>query len=258
MGKNDWRRDIREVPIAALEDGASLRVAQAASADRDFCPERESCPNFDRIARIYPWMELATFGPWLQRCRCAFLGQLAECRRALVLGDGDGRFSARLLRDNAAASVDAVDASPAMLWALMRRAGRHASRVSACAADARCWRPQLDRYDLVVTHFFLDCLTTDEVRRLARTVRRAVEDRALWVVSEFAIPQNGFGRFVARPLVAGLYWAFGVLTGLRVRSLPDHASALREAGFALECRRTWLGGLLVSELWSAEDAPGRG
>jgi SAM-dependent methyltransferase len=200
-------------------------------------------------------MELASFGPWLQWCRCAWLDRLTVCRRALVLGDGDGRFSGRLLRVNRGVTVDAIDASPAMLKALVRRAGPHAARVKAYAADARSWQPNGQGYDLVVTHFFLDCLTTEEVQVLVRAVRSALEDGALWVASEFAVPPNRFGRIVARPLIAALYWAFGRLTGLRVRHLPDHASALRNAGFTLSKRRTWLGGLLISEIWSAGATP---
>jgi hypothetical protein len=103
---------------------------------------------------------------------------------------------------------------------------------------------------LIVTHFFLDCLTTEEVRNLAATLRGSVAPGALWIVSEFAAPQNWFGRLIARPIVSALYRAFGVLTGLKVRELPDYSAALRDAGFALEKRRAWLGGLLVSQLWS--------
>jgi hypothetical protein len=42
-----------------------------------------------------------------------------------------------------------------------------------------------------------------------------------------------------------------VLTGLRVRQLPEHRAALEKAGFVLRERRTWLGGLLVAEMWTA-------
>ena len=215
-------------------------------------------PNFDRLARLYRWMELATFGPWLWRCRRAFLAEAAGYRHALVLGDGDGRFTARLLAENSAITIDAVDASPAMLKALTRRAGRNVARVRTHLADARLWRPGLSsdalaknqRYDLIVTHFFLDCLTTEEVQSLASELRRAVAPSTLWLVSEFAIPAGWFGRMVARPLIRSLYLAFGWLTGLTVRTLPDHQSALGAAGFILLRRRTWLVGLLISELWS--------
>lgn len=195
-------------------------------------------------------MELASFGPWLWWCRCAWLGKLAGCRRALIIGDGDGRFTRRLLAVNPAVTVDAVDASPAMLAALLRRAGSAAGRVRVHMADARGWQASNPPYDLVVTHFFLDCLTTDEVAALAWDLRSAVSDQALWVVSEFAIPERGLGRLVARTVVAGLYWAFGWLTGLTVCALPDYAAGLEAAGFRLDARRRWLGGLLVSEIWS--------
>jgi hypothetical protein len=105
--------------------------------------------------------------------------------------------------------------------------------------------------DLIVTHFFLDCLTTDEVQSLANTLRLFTSPSALWLVSEFAITPTLFGRLVARPLVSALYAAFALLTGLTVRNLPDYRLAMRTAGFTIRKSRTWLGGLLISELWSA-------
>jgi hypothetical protein len=69
------------------------------------------------------------------------------------------------------------------------------------------------------------------------------------VISEFAVPTTRFGRWVARPLVAFLYRAFGLLTGLDIRQLPDYAAGLQAAGFVLEQRRTMLGGLLTAEAW---------
>ncbi len=65
--------------------------------------------NFDRIARPYRWLEYLSFGPMLERCRFYRIPQLTAARRALVLGDGDGRFLARLLTCNPEVQVDAVD-----------------------------------------------------------------------------------------------------------------------------------------------------
>jgi SAM-dependent methyltransferase len=209
-------------------------------------------PNFDRLARVYRWMEWASFGPFLWWCRCAFLPEMRVCRRALIIGDGDGRFTARLLETNQEVQVEAVDASAAMLRALVGRAGRHAARVRTICGDVRkVQQESLFACDLVVTHFFLDCLSTEDVRALAERVRVSATEKALWVVSEFAVPEGLFGRWVARPLVGGLYWAFGWLTGLRQHKLPEYAAAMRAAGLGLVKRRTWLGGLLVSEVWQS-------
>lgn len=216
-------------------------------------------PNFNRLARLYLWMELVSFGPWLMLCRCAFQHECRAARRALALGDGDGRFTARLLRENSSIQIDAVDVSPAMLEALVYRAGPDSARVHAFRADIRQWQPENPPYDLIVSHFFLDCLTSFEVQTLAATLAPAVSPGSLWIVSEFAVPANWFGWLVARPAVWALYRAFGWLTGLQVRSLPNHSLALRQAGFILQERKRWLGGLLISELWALAPAgPGLG
>jgi SAM-dependent methyltransferase len=210
-------------------------------------------PAFDRLAHVYRWMEWLSFGPFLWRCRCAFLHRLSHCRRALVLGDGDGRFTARLLAHNPAILVDAVDASPAMLSELARRAGPHRGRVRIEVADIRTFEPPAADYDLVVTHFFLDCLAPDEIESLAARLRSRLPPDAAWVVSEFNLPASRFGRYIAGLLIALLYRAFGILTGLAIRSLPDHRKALAQSGFILRHQRKWLAGLLVSQWW--EPAP---
>jgi SAM-dependent methyltransferase len=213
-------------------------------------------PNFDYLARPYRWLEYLSFGPYLQRTRTHFLSELRQCRRALVLGDGDGRFTAALLDANPEVQVHAVDASPKMLRALERSAGRHVHRVTTEIADVREWRPTGKmEYDLITTHFFLDCLNTAEVAELAARLAPAISTNARWVVSDFAIPESLFGKLLAAPLVASLYEAFRLLTGLRLRQLPDHSSALMDAGWTLEVQQHRLRGLLVCQLWL--DASGK-
>ena len=211
---------------------------------------RNDTPTFDRLARVYRWMEWLSFGPYLSRCRRAFLPQCRKARHALVLGDGEGRCTAALLRQNPHVLIDAVDASPAMVQALRRRAGTNRGRLQTEARDLREWSPKPGTtYDRIVTHFFLDCLSTDDVFSLARRVTTAATPDARWVVSEFAVPEGSFGRWIARPLVTLLYKAFGLLTGLRVRQLPDYSRALCASGFRLEQERTLLLGLLVAQVW---------
>ena len=210
-------------------------------------------PRFDHLARVYRWMEWLSFGPWLGWCRTAFLSQMAHSRRALTFGDGDGRFTAQLLAINPQVCVVAVDGSSAMLTRLKENAGSNRRRVRTAVADARKWKPQTDEsFDLIYTHFFLDCLTDDELFPLAREASTALAPGGMWVVSEFAVPKSGPGRLIGRPLVAFLYRAFGLLTGLAVRQLPDYHAALIDAGLSLYAQRKWLFGVLVSECWTRQ------
>ncbi len=213
----------------------------------------DGAPDFGWLAGAYRWMEWLSFGPLLGLCRAEFLGRMGDCKHALVLGDGDGRFTGLLLRECQQIKVHAVDGSSGMLDALVRNCGADGHRLTTERADLRCWQApagSADEFDLVVTHFFLDCLSTDEIFGLARRIRPKLSPGALWVVSEFAVPQGWFGRLVAGPIVNGLYLAFGLLTGLRMRRLPEYGAALRDAGFVRIGSRARLGGLLVSELWA--------
>jgi SAM-dependent methyltransferase len=231
--------------------------------------------NFDRIARPYRWFEYFSFGPMLERCRLYRIPQLISARRALVLGDGDGRFLARLLTRNPHLHADVVDQSPAMLRLLASRvaAVRALDRIQVHQSDALTFNPHPigDRtesrglrpkhvctdgqpYDAVITHFFLDCFTTDEVLALAAKIHPHLAPNARWIVSEFAIPP-GLAALPAKSIVQSLYFAFRLLTGLRTHTLPDYASALTCAGLTLEDRKTFLSGLLVSDSWSV--TPGK-
>lgn len=208
-------------------------------------------PNFDRLARPYRWLEYLTFGPALERCRFHFLPELANARKALVLGDGDGRFLEKLLRKNPGLQADVVDISPAMLEQLSRRLTpeMHANVTLICT-DMREFLPFSQEYDLIITHFSLDCLFQTELNSLVSRIRpRVAPGGAIWVVSEFAYPSGRARGLAGKLLISLLYQSFGWLTGLRVRALPDHEAPLRNAGFICERERSWLGGLLVSQLW---------
>jgi SAM-dependent methyltransferase len=207
--------------------------------------------SFDRLSHVYRWMEYFSFGPYLQQCRRLRIAEMTACRRALVYGDGDGRFLAELVRRLPEIRATTVDASSKMLLRLARRLPSGA-QVRLLHADAlECEPTGLPNapFDLVVSHFFLDCFNEAEIASLVAHVNAAMEKTALWVVSDFAIPRRKPARLLGMLIVWGLYLAFGLLTGLRTRRLPDHAGVMRDAGWMLEDRRELLWGLLVSERW---------
>ncbi len=213
-------------------------------------------PDFNAIARPYRWLEYLSFGPMLERCRFHRLGELADAHHALVLGDGDGRFLTRLLSQNPQIRADVIDLSSAMLRLLSARIAKIGAqdRITLHCADARDFTPTgspCATYDVVITHFFLDCLTTAEIQALVARIRNHLRPGARWIVSEFAIPRGPLS-IPAKLVVRSLYAAFRFLTRLKARRLPDHPAALRACDLALISRRRWLGGLLISEMWEVQ------
>ncbi|AEU36020.1 class I SAM-dependent methyltransferase [Granulicella mallensis] len=204
-------------------------------------------PNFDPIARLYRWAEYLSLGPLLQHTRTHLLPQLTDRRSAFVLGDGDGRFLARLLAQNPLLQALAVDTSATMLQLLQRRCGFASGRLSVQQASALTATPRRDT-DLIVTHFFLDCLTQAEVDELTQRLSAQAQPGTLWLLSDFHVPSGAVGP-MARLYIRALYLAFRLLTGLRVKSLPDPQASLARAGFIAIDKHERLFGMIYTELW---------
>jgi ubiquinone/menaquinone biosynthesis C-methylase UbiE len=211
--------------------------------------------NCDRIARIYRAAEYLSFGGVLQACRVMYLSDAADCRRALVCGDGDGRFTGALLRANGGVRVDYVDLSTGMAEVARRRVeaiGQEAiARASFHAGDVREFSSGdgAAAYDLVTAHFFLDCFDDAEAAIVARRLASFAQPGAMLLLSDFRIPPRGVMRYVAAAIVRGLYAAFRITTGLRVTRLPNYENALKSAGFRKERETMKLDGPLVASLW---------
>jgi SAM-dependent methyltransferase len=189
--------------------------------------------NCDLLARWYRWLEHAAFGGALRRRREAFLFELGNPQKVLVLGDGDGRFLQVFNALYPEAQVDAVDSSARMIELARARA----PGVTFHLADAREFAFE-EEYDLAAAHFFFDCFEEDELRALLSRIHSKS-----WLVSEFRNTRWSW------PVVRGLYFFFRLTTGLRVTSLPDHRRVLEKLGFRREREQNALGGLLVAETW---------
>jgi ubiquinone/menaquinone biosynthesis C-methylase UbiE len=209
--------------------------------------------NCDRIARWYEPAEHLSFRKALEHRRFAYVNLLNESRRAMLCGGGDGRFLARLLRVNPAVEVTYVDLSCEMMRIAERRIMRlgagYRSRVQFFCADVMTFVPPHRDYDLFATHFFLDCLTPEDVRKLILKMAEWTRPQAKWVLSEFRHSQSAFGKLWTGAVIRALYAAFRVTTGLRVRRIPQHAALLVSAGFHRQQCDIASGGLLISELW---------
>jgi hypothetical protein len=211
-------------------------------------------PNFDHVAHIYRWAEYLSLGTLLERTREHFLPSLADRSSALVIGDGDGRFLSRLLRQNFQLKVLAIDSSTVMLQLLRKRCAFAQDRLQTVQASAVDFIAsekvmQTAAPDLIVTHFFLDCLRQSEVDHLAQRLAPQNSSGTLWLVSDFALPHPRVLRPFGALYIRSLYLAFRVLTGLRITHLPNPQSALAQAGFERLARHEKLFGLIYTELW---------
>jgi ubiquinone/menaquinone biosynthesis C-methylase UbiE len=204
--------------------------------------------SFDFIAPHYRRLESVAFANKLQAARAAFLDRIGTPKRALSLGEGNGRFLRELLRKDRAVLVDCVDASARMLQ-LARESVGDESRVRFLHEDLMVWSPEENMYDLIITHFFLDCFAEDEIALAVAKLARAAAPGAVWLLADFSIPPHGLAKIHARLWLYAMYQFFRLTAGITGRELIDPSEFLRAHHFRLEGQNFQRFGLIKSELW---------
>jgi ubiquinone/menaquinone biosynthesis C-methylase UbiE len=213
--------------------------------------------SFDRLAPFYTWMEIVLAGPRLQRCRLAWIDALARCDDILIAGVGHGHFLAAHVQQFPDARITCVDASSGMLHHARRRAERAGARMENLAfvhATLPDWNPPPDRFDAVVTHFFLDCFAPDELHTVVGALAAGAKKNAAWLLSDFNVPPAGFARQRARAVHALMYAFFRRLTKISARALTPPDPFLQAEGFQLTGRASASWGLLHADCWKRSPA----
>jgi ubiquinone/menaquinone biosynthesis C-methylase UbiE len=209
--------------------------------------------SFDALAPWYRTLEWIAFGDDLQRCRIACLGEIAAPHRALIVGEGNGRFLCELLRLHPAVEVDCLDASQRMLRLARKRIDRelpdHAERVRFLHQDVTSWAAPEHHYDLLVTHFVLDCFPEAELGGIMKKLARAGTDDANWLLADFCVPRKGMARLRAGGWLAGMYLFFRLVAHIQATQLIDPTRFMRGERFVLARQCFFQRGMLKSEMW---------
>ena len=210
--------------------------------------------SFGLIAPHYRWLEKIVFGNALQRARTRWIDTIARPKRTLIVGEGDGRFLCELVRAFPKIDVDCVDASEAMLQLARARLRRmhpeSFSRVHFVCEDILQWSPRKS-YDLLVTHFFLDCFPGRELQAIIAKLASAAEPGAVWLIADFTIPRKRFARAHARLWLRMMYTFFRATSGIAANELVDPTPYLDGHGFIQASENLSRGRMLRSDVYVA-------
>jgi ubiquinone/menaquinone biosynthesis C-methylase UbiE len=211
--------------------------------------------SFDRVAPHYRWLETLVFGNQLQQARLAFLKQIASPRRVLIVGEGNGRFLGEFMTAHPHAAVDCVDASGRMIALARARLGKE-SLVDFIQADIRSLELVPNSYDLIVTHFVLDCFGERTLAALIPKLANSATPHAQWLLADFFQPATRRRKLRARVLVALMYSFFRVVAAIEARYLIDCGPFLQANGFALLGAVQSPDEIVRSEMWQRNPPPG--
>ncbi|HST31737.1 MAG TPA: class I SAM-dependent methyltransferase [Chthoniobacterales bacterium] len=212
--------------------------------------------SFDRVARAYCWLETIVFGSALQNARTYWINEIPPPKRVLIVGEGNGRFLCELLRLYPKVEIDCIDASGRMLELARARVRRlcpdSLASVRFFHLDVLRWSPS-NSYDLLVTHFVLDCFSAEQVEEIVVKLAQAARPAAVWLIADFTIPRRRFARMHAQFWLQIMYAFFRASAAIPAKKLVDPSPYLQNNGFVCWFRKLSRYGMLKSELYLAQN-----
>ena len=204
--------------------------------------------SFDTLAPHYRWVERVLAGEKLQKCRTAHLANLDAPKRALLVGEGNGRFLGAFNERFPKTEITCIDASARMLSAAMA-ALDSAAHVTYLHSDILKAPLQDNHFDLIVTNFFLDCFAPDQLALVISKLAAVATSEATWLLADFCEAPGGLRKARSKLILASMYLFFRYATKLPAHRLSQPDDLLRKNGFELIDRRRFEWDLLHADLW---------
>lgn len=207
--------------------------------------------NFDSIAPHYHTIEKLSFGNTLQATRVSLLEKavirLDASSKILLIGDGDGRFCEQLL-SKTTAHIDYVEHSTEMIHQARFRLQK-TKQIHFHCVDIRDWKTS--GYDLIISHFVLDCFSEKERRKIILNLIDKLTPRGRWLISDFN-PEVGLW---AKAVTWGMYFFFKCTSQLPMHQLRMYAPLIEKNGMRLTHQHIKWRGFIYSNLWQVFPSP---
>lgn len=204
--------------------------------------------DYTRVAGAYRWLEVLVFSSTLQKARLSYLDALlqnlieVESPSIAVVGDGDGRFLAELLKCEQDFKIDYIDCSSGMLRVAQKRAG-HDPRVTWHCEQFE--KGVQKSYDAIACHFVLDGFDCEHRHRFVGVMSASLNPSGILLVSDF----DSRAHRKAAALVFCMQCFFHIFTGV------PFAEVSRPDEMFIECEMTkvgeteWWKGAIFSQIW---------
>lgn len=177
--------------------------------------------GYDKLAPVYDWLAVFFVGKQIQQAQLKWLSYLSDRKKLLILGGGTGWMLPAVFQINPNLVIHYVDASAKMIAQAQANAqGSLIQFIQGTETDI----PDKD-YDAVLTHFYLDLFSDDQLPDLIAKIKMKLANNALWLVTDFETH-----TMLQRVKVRLMYLFFRMMTGLKTQALPKWYNTLTNAG----------------------------
>jgi tRNA (cmo5U34)-methyltransferase len=186
---------------------------------------KSSGDDFDSIAHIYDTLSNLVFLGAVREAQHAFLNNVSENDRVLVLGGGTGRFLPALKARIGSGQVLFVDSSSRMISLASKQvlADEQLIFLKGTLDDV----PPTFAPNVVITHFFLDLFDDRQLDEVIKKIKSHTGVNSKWIACDFV----NTGPIWQRILLKTMYIFFKIFAKLRNQALPDWYGALIRNGY---------------------------
>ena len=202
--------------------------------------------GFDRVAFIYDGLSRLVFGNTLVKSQEYYLKEIKAGDCILILGGGTGWILESVFRVVTPGEIWFIDASSNMI----RQA--KARRQNTCTVHfingTEAQIPSDVKFDVVITHYFLDMFSDQELPAVAERIIRSMSAKGIWLCSDFA----DTGKWFHRVLLKSMYLFFSMVAGLENTKLPNWEKALVRTGAVKAKEKFFWNGFIRSLMFTVK------
>lgn len=192
-------------------------------------------PYYDRIANFI-------FGKSILETQRCHLERIPVNANILVLGGGTGKWVLELIKTNKTCKIWFVDASSRMLD--RAKVNLKSIKQISFIHGSQHEIPNL-HFDLIVTHFFLDMFTNQQLHNLIGQLVKSPSSPSLWIVADFEKSKYWHS------LLLKLMFLFFRLSGtIENNELPDWNGVLKSHHFKIAEAKSFYGEFIQCRLYA--------
>jgi ubiquinone/menaquinone biosynthesis C-methylase UbiE len=184
-----------------------------------------SLNDYDFIARFYDQLARLAFGDQIFNSQRRFLSNVPDGSAVLILGGGTGLIVNELMKLKPNCRVTFIDASAKMIS--IARTNNYSSSLNIVFVHGTEDDIPEGRYDVVITNFFLDLFSPNNLDIVLQKIKARLTSNAIWLVTDFQKPKTLWQKFV----LAFMYRFFALVTRLKNQELPFLFKQIEKNGF---------------------------
>lgn len=215
-------------------------------------PNEKTTKGFNTIAPFYN--VASTIGSFNQihKSQIWLLSKGMKFSKVLIIGGGDGKFLLEAVKQGLAEQYYYIDISDVMIK-LAKNKIENQSAISLGSVVFICGSyqdiPKNETFDLIVTPYFLDCFSPDELTIVIARLYSQLTIKGTWFFADFNVPKDSFRSFIFNNIIQLLYEIFNFFCDWGLNRLPDFNKEFDKYNFTLLDEKYFLGGLLVGRIY---------